>query len=254
MDQDVGVFHLAVHLVGVGDEVRRGIATVEQHAFDDVQFGVQAFGLFHRDDAFIADPFHGFGNHFTDFGVAIGGNGTDLRDFGAGGNRLRGLLQGIDHGLNGRIDAALEVHGVHAGGYRFGAFTDDGLRQNGRRGGAVAGFVVGLGSDFADHLGTHVFELIGKLDLIGDGNAVLGDARCAEGLVENDVAALGAQRDPDRVGQNIDAGEHARAGVGAEFNFFCWHLFRPLFLCNDAHDVGLFHNDQLVTVDGDFGA
>ena len=40
-----------------------------------------------------------------------------------------------------------------------------------------------------------------ELDLLGDGDAVLGDARRAEGLVEDDVAALGAEGDLHRVGE-----------------------------------------------------
>src|SRR2546428_6733009 len=39
-----------------------------------------------------------------------------------------------------------------------------------------------------DHLGAHVLELVGELDLLGDGDAVLGDARRAERFVEDDVA------------------------------------------------------------------
>jgi hypothetical protein len=32
--------------------------------------------------------------------------------------------------------------------------------------------------DLADHLRAHVLELVGKLDLLGDGHAVLGRTRC----------------------------------------------------------------------------
>ena len=39
-------------------------------------------------------------------------------------------------------------------------------------------------SDLADHLRAHVLELVGELDLLGDGDAVLGRAWRAEGLVE----------------------------------------------------------------------
>src|SRR5215203_3387387 len=37
VDQDVGVFELDPHLVGVGDEVRRDVAAVELHALDDLE-------------------------------------------------------------------------------------------------------------------------------------------------------------------------------------------------------------------------
>ncbi len=125
---------------------------------------------------------------------------------GAGGE----VLDGLDHG---EVDAALEVHRVHAGGDRLGAFADDRLGQNGRGRGAVAGGVVGLGGDFAHHLRAHVLELVLKLDFLGDGDAVLGDARRAERLVDDDVAALGAEGHPNGVGENVDAAQHAVAGV-----------------------------------------
>ena len=54
------------------------------------------------------------------------------------------------------------------------AFLDDRLGQNGRRGGAVAGVVIGLGRDLAHHLRAHVLELVLELDFLGDGDAVLG--------------------------------------------------------------------------------
>jgi hypothetical protein len=41
-----------------------------------------------------------------------------------------------------------------------------------------------LRSHFADHLGAHVLELVFELDFLGDGDAVLGDARRAERLVD----------------------------------------------------------------------
>jgi hypothetical protein len=68
---------------------------------------------------------------------------------------------------------------------------DDGLGQRGGGGGAVAGLVAGAARDFANHLRTHVVELV--LDLLGDGDAVLDDPRRAPGLEKEHVAALGAE-------------------------------------------------------------
>ena len=110
------------------------------------------------------------------------------------------------------VDAALQVHRVHARGHRLGALAHDRLGQHGRGGGAVAGDVVGLRGDLAHHLRAHVLELVGELDLLGDGHAVLGDARRAEALVEHHVAALRAQRDLHRVGQDVHAAQHALRG------------------------------------------
>ena len=116
--------------------------------------------------------------------------------------------------------ATLEVHRVEPGGHGLRAFAHDGLGQNGGGRRAVAGQVVGLGGDFAHHLGAHVLELVLKLDFLGNGHAVLRGARSAEGLVEHDVTAFRAERLLDGVGENVDAGCHALAGVVGKTDFF----------------------------------
>ena len=134
------------------------------------------------------------------------------------------LLQLLDQCDDGLVDAALQVHRVHAGGHVLHAFAHDGLRQHGGGGGAVTGVVAGLGSDFLDHLGAHVLELVLELDLLGDRDTVLGDGGGAETALEHHVAALGAQRDLDRVGQDVHAFDHAVTGVAAEDDVFCCHV------------------------------
>src|SRR5262249_46311159 len=71
----------------------------------------------------------------------------------------------------------------------------------------------------------HVFEFVGELDLLGDGDAVLGDPRRAERFVENDVATLGTQRHLDGIGENVDAAHHPLACVAVKFDFLGSHLF-----------------------------
>src|ERR1700722_10840105 len=220
VDQDVGIVHFNAHLVGVGDEVGRDVAAVELHAFDDIEFGLERLGFFNRNDALVADLLHRIGEELADLGVAVGRNNADLGDFLVRGDLLGVLDEVGDHGFHRQIDTALQIHRVHAGGNRLGAFAHDRSRKNGRGGGAVAGRIGRLGGHFAHHLGAHVLELVFKLDFLGDGDAVLGDAGRAERLVEHDVAALRAERHLDRVGENLDAAQHAVAGVDAEFNFF----------------------------------
>jgi len=82
----------------------------------------------------------------------------------------------------------------------------DGLRQHGGGGGAVTGDVVGLGGHLLHELGAHVLEDVLELHLAGDAHAVVGDGRGAELLLEHHVAATGAERDLDGVGQAVDAG------------------------------------------------
>src|SRR6516165_1538614 len=218
VDEDVGVVHLNAHLVGVGDKVGRDVAAVELHALDDVEFGLERLGFLDRDDALVADLLHGVGEELADLRIAVGRYGADLGDL-----LVRGVLLGVldevrDDGVDRDVDTALQIHQVHAGGNRLGAFAHDCGGKNGRGGGAVTGRIGRLRGDFAHHLRAHVLELVVELDFLGDGDAVLGDAGSAERLVEHDVATLGAERDADGVVEDVDTAQHAIAGVDAEFD------------------------------------
>ena len=144
-----------------------------------------------------------------------GADGGDGRDLLAVVDRARDALAiSLDDGLDGRLDAALDDHRVGAGGHDPEALGDDRLAEHDRGGRAVAGDVVGLGRDLLEELRAHVLERIVELDLAGDRHAVVGDRRRAELLVEDDVAALGADRHLDRVGEPVDAAlERATSGL-----------------------------------------
>ena len=124
------------------------------------------------------------------------------------------VLQGLESffssstvAVDGLVDAALQIHRVHAGGNVLHAFLHDRLRQHGRGGGAVAGDVGSLGSDFLHHLRAHVLELVLQLDFFRDRHTVFGDGRGAERALEHDVAAFRAEGHLDRVGQDVHAGD-----------------------------------------------
>src|SRR5579859_7704414 len=141
VQKDVGIIqnrNLAIRIV---NEIRRQIAAVELHAFDDFQFILQALTVFDGDHAFLADFFHGFGYLLSDHGVGICGNRADLGDFLAGGAGPGDLLQLFDDGNDRLVDAALQIHRVHAGGHELHALLHDGLRQHGCSGGTVTGNV-----------------------------------------------------------------------------------------------------------------
>ena len=125
----------------------------------------------------------------------------DLRHLAALGDLDAVLLDRFDEGGGAGFEAALQAHRVRAGGDVLEAFLDDRLAEHGGGGGAVTGDVVGLGGDFLGELGTDVLERVFEFDVLGDGHAVVGDRGSAELLVEDDVAALGAEGDLDRVGE-----------------------------------------------------
>ncbi|MGX1052073.1 hypothetical protein AB7M74_003025 [Bradyrhizobium japonicum] len=220
VDEDVGVVHLNAHLVGVGDEVGRDVAAVELHALDDVKLGLERLGFLDGDDTLVADLLHRVGEELADLLVAVCRNCADLGDLVVRGDLLGVLLKVRNHSLDRKVDTALEVHRVHAGGNRLGAFSHNRSGQDGRGGGTVASSIRSLRSDLTHHLGTHVLELVVELDLLGDGNAVLGNSRCAERLVEHDVAAFRTERDLHGVGENVDTAQHTVPRVYSELHFF----------------------------------
>ena len=93
---------------------------------------------------------------------------------------------------------------------------DHGPRQHGGGGGAVSGDVVGLLGDLLDQLGADPLVGILELDLLGDRDAVVGDRGGAPLLLQDDVAALRAERDPHRVGQLVHAALEGPAGLLVE--------------------------------------
>src|SRR5208282_1407231 len=156
VDQDVGIFEDAFHALGIGDEVGREVAAIELHAFYGLQLGEHGLGLFNGDDAVLADLLHGLGNGGADGVVAVGGDGADLSDLLVSLGFDAHLLDFTDNRFDGDLDAALELHRVGAGRDGLHAFPVNRLREDGGGGGAVAGDIGGLRSNFADHRRAHV--------------------------------------------------------------------------------------------------
>ena len=167
-----------------------------------------------------------------------------------------------DGGFDGAFDAALDGHRIGAGGHGLHAFAEDGLGENGRGGGAVTGNVAGLGGDFLHHLRAHILEGILQFDFLRDGHAVLCDLRRAELLVENNVAALGSQRDLDGVRQQIHPAQNRLPGFFTMYDLFCCHSFSSptSFPCagtgafNDAENLVFAQDQVLLAVQLDFGS
>jgi hypothetical protein len=224
VDQDQGVVEFDLQLFGVGHEIGREIPAVELHALDGLQLGFEALRFLDRDHALIADLVHGFGEDATDGFVAVGRNRRNLRDLAIGRNLLGMALEVLDHSAHGKIDTALEIHRVHPGGNGLGPFANDRLGKNGCGGRAIAGLVVLLVGDFAQHLRPHVLELVLEFDFLRDGYAVLGDAGRPEAFLDHHVASFGAEGDFDRICKRIHAAEHAITRVRRKLYFLCSHF------------------------------
>ena len=167
---------------------------------------------------------HRLGDQVTDLLVVVRGDGTDLGNLLLAGRGHRDGPELLDDGLDGAIDPTLQLHRVGAGGDVLQALAEDGLGQNGGRGGAVAGEVGGLGGDLLHHLGAHILDRVAQLDFLGDGDAVLGDGRRAELLVDDDVSALGTEGDLHRLGELVHAPLELGPRLGVEEKLFCCHV------------------------------
>ncbi len=142
----------------------------------------------------------------TDFGVA-GRDSGNLCDAVLVVVNLFGKVSDfLDNFVDGFFDAVFQVGRIGAGGDVLETFMDDCLGEDGSSGSSVAGDVIGFAGNFFNQLSAHVFELVGHFDFFGDGDAVVGDGRAAEFLVENGVAAFRAKGGADCVGDDVNAG------------------------------------------------
>jgi hypothetical protein len=169
--------------------------------------------LLDGDDAVLADLLERLGDHRADLLVGRGDRG-DVGDRGrVGVDLLRLLLQVLDRGGDRVLDAALQDHRVRAGRDVAQAFADHRPCENGRGRRAVTGDVVGLLRDLLDELRTDLLVRVLEVDLLGDGDTVVGDGRRAPLLLEDDVAALRAERDADGVGELVHSRLERAPGV-----------------------------------------
>ena len=206
-DEDVRVLHHGLHAVVVRDKVSGDIALVELHALDGVDGNVERLGILDGDDAVLAHDLHGLGDLLADLGVTSG-NGADGSNLLLGLDRLGLLLHLGNGGVDGLVDAATDGQRVSASGDVAQTVVDDGLSEQGCGGGTVTHGVVGLGGDLLHQLGAHVLDVVLELNLLGDGNTVVGDGRGTERALQSDV-------------QSVDALGELSAGIGVERNVLC---------------------------------
>ena len=156
---DDGVLEHDFHPLGIGDEVRREIAAIELHAFDDVERRCRIVRLFDRDDAVFADLLHRFGD-----------------DAGRSSRRCspRSSRPGRSCRRSPDFDWATSAATIASTAFSMPRFSSPRvvrrrrrffaslaihrLREHGGGRGAVAGDVGRLARDFLDHLRAQVLE------------------------------------------------------------------------------------------------
>ncbi len=80
-----------------------------------------------------------------------------------------------------------------------------------------------LVATFANDHRAHVFEAVFELDFLDHRDAVFGDQGCAEGALNQDVAALGPKSDARGLRDKVGAANDADAGFLMKLNRFGWH-------------------------------
>ncbi|KAI6747533.1 hypothetical protein HG530_015843 [Fusarium avenaceum] len=212
--KDERVLELDLLGLGVGDEVRGDETTVESHALGDLELVSDGLALLAGDNTLLADLLHGVGDHLADVDVAVGRDGSDLSDLGAGGDITLVLLEELDDGLDGSLDTAAEVHGVAAGSNVLDGLGEDSTGENGSGGGTVTGDLVGLGGNILEELGTEVLELVLEAYSAGNGNTIW-DWSVGTGLNE-DVSALGAEGSSNSLSEGVDTGKESGTALNTE--------------------------------------
>src|SRR4051794_21578923 len=256
-DEDERILEDRLHPLLVGDHVRRDVALVELHALGELEVHAERLALLDVHDAVLADLLDRVGDHVADLLVA-GRDGGDAGDLVLTRDLLGLRADVLDDLVDGDLDPALEAERVGAGRDVLQALADDRLGEDGGRRRAVAGHVVGGRGDLAHELRALVLEDVLDLDLTSDGDAVVGDGRSAELLVEDDVAAARAERHLDGVRDRVDALLQGLARVDVVLQFLMSHVSLVLLGKASAgdlgEDVGLAQDQQVLAVHGDLGA
>jgi hypothetical protein len=204
-DQDVWLVEHGLHAVLVGDHVRGDVALVELHPLRELQLHAEGLALLDVHDAVLADLLDRVRDHVAD--LVVGGRDRgNPSDLVLAGDLPRLLVaQVLDHLLDGLLDAAPQRQRVGACGDVPETRAHHRLGQQGGGGGPVAGHVVGSRGDLAHQLGALVLEHVLDLDLACDRDAVVGDRRGAELLVEHHIAPLRAEGHLDRIRDRVNA-------------------------------------------------
>ena len=196
-----------------------------------VQLGLHGLGFLNGDNAVLGDLLHGICHHLA-HGIIGCGDGCDSCDLILAADVLGLCLNGLNSCFNSLLHSLSHNDGVGTCSQVLHTLVDHGLSQNGSCGGTVTGNIIGLGSDLLYQLSAHVFEAVLKLDLLCDGNAVVCDQGSTEGLIKNNISALGAQGDPYCIGKLIYALFHLLAGIYTVFNILSHFFFPPMSTVN----------------------
>ena len=118
------------------------------------------------------------------------------------------------------VDTLLQIQRTCTCSNVLQTYIDNSLSENSSCGSTVTGLLVSLGSDFLDHLCTHIGESVFQLDFLSDSNTVLSYLRSTELLVDNDVTTFRSKCNLNCICESVSALFHFSANLNIEFNIF----------------------------------
>ena len=204
-EENVGLIQHSLHPLSVSGEVRGDVALIETHPLGDLQFSGHRLALFKRDHTFLANFVHGVSNHLTHFLVVAGSNGSTLSNGVAVTDRLGELLNLAHEEVGSLVDPLLQGDCIGTSSHIAQAGLHHGMSQNSGCGRAITCSVIGLGSCLTDQSNTSVLNVIFKLNLFGDGDAIVDDLGCTKLFLKHHIAAFGPQCDGHGFGQDVNA-------------------------------------------------
>ena len=238
-DQDERIFQIGFHLVHISCHVGGDIASVELHAFNQVQLGQHGLALFDGDDAVLGDLLHSVRYHLADLCVA-GRDRCHILNVRFAVDGCAHLFDSLDSSVCSLLHAFSEDNGVRACRQVLHTLIDHCLRENCSCCSSVTCYIISLCGNFLDELCAHVLEIVLEFDLLCDRNTVVGNRGSAIALVENDISSLGAECDLYCICKFVDAGSHCYSGICSVFEIFCHINYLFLIICRSLRCVSLF--------------
>ena len=211
--QDHRFLEHGLHLLGVGNEVWRQIATIDAHPFDHFHHRLGPLGFFDRCRPLRADFFERVGNGLSDTGFVVSGDRRDLDSLFVVRNGSRELFQVSHDCVERAIESALQVDRAGAGGNvldSFGKYRRG--QQRGRRRSVADHLARALGR-LPNDLGAEVFLVVLQLELLGDRDPIVADKGTAPFLLDEHTLRLRTQRHAHGIGERQRAVQDLLAGA-----------------------------------------
>ena len=214
-DQDFTVFEVDGLLLFVSHEVRRQIASLKLHPFDEIDVSLRSTTFFDRDHAILTDFDQSVSQNLADLLVVVTGNGGDRFDrfLIVGFDGFGELFQLLDHFADSLLSTASHCHRIGSGGNVFQTGTIDGFSQHGGGGGAVTRDIIGSRGDFFNELDSHVFVGVFQFDVFRDGHTVFGHLGSSPAFIEHCISASGTESAGNSLGEFGGSIQETRTGV-----------------------------------------